>query len=80
MDETIVNVTTAKFNAFITLVQQYGAAFAVKILRYRLLDHRALADRLCRRHGAAGLGQAKLDPTVLRYVGSVITVTLNIIW
>ena len=32
MDETVVNVTTQKFNALIAVVQAYGAAFAVKLL------------------------------------------------
>jgi small conductance mechanosensitive channel len=80
MDETIVNVTTAKFNALIAIVQAYGAAFAVKILT-------AIAFWIVGRWliGFAvhmvqkALGKQKVDPTVLRYVGSAITVTLNII-
>ena len=80
MDETIVNVTTAKFNALIAIVQAYGAAFAIKILT-------AIAFWIVGRWliGFAvhmvqkALGKQKVDPTVLRYVGSAITVTLNII-
>ena len=80
MDETIVNVTTEKFNALIAVVQAYGVAFAVKILG-------AIAFWIIGRWliGFAvgvvqkSLGKQKVDPTVLRYVGSVITVTLNII-
>ncbi|MFK0087351.1 mechanosensitive ion channel family protein [Pseudomonas sp. NPDC090755] len=80
MDETIVNVTTEKFNALIALVQQYGAAFAVKLLsaiafwiigRWLISFAVGMVQR--------ALTKQKLDPTVLRYVGSVITVTLNII-
>lgn len=80
MDATIVNVTTAKFDALISLVQQYGAAFAAKILcaigfwivgRWMIGFVVGLVQR--------ALGRQKVDPTVLRYVGSAITVTLNII-
>ncbi len=79
MDATIVNVTTAKFDALIALVQQYGAAFAVKILcaiafwivgRWMIGFAVGMVQK--------SLGRQKVDPTVLRYVGSVITVTLNI--
>jgi len=80
MDETIVNVTTEKFNALIAVVQAYGVAFAVKVLA-------AIAFWIVGRWliGFAvgmvqkALGKQKVDPTVLRYVGSAITVTLNII-
>jgi small conductance mechanosensitive channel len=80
MDETIVNVTTEKFNALIAVVQAYGVAFAVKMLT-------AIAFWIVGRWliGFAvgmvqkALGKQKVDPTVLRYVGSAITVTLNII-
>ncbi|MEG1039331.1 mechanosensitive ion channel family protein [Pseudomonas sp. NUPR-001] len=79
MDESIVSMTTTKFNAAVALVQTYGAAFAVKILS-------AIAFWIIGRWligFAVGMVQRaltkqKLDPTVLRYVGSVITVTLNI--
>ncbi|UVE17532.1 mechanosensitive ion channel family protein [Pseudomonas sp. LS44] len=81
MDETtIVNVGTEKFNALLAMAQQYGAAFVVKVLT-------AVAFWVIGRWliGFAvgmvqkSLGRQKVDPTVLRYVGSVITVTLNII-
>lgn len=80
MDETIVNLTTEKFNALLAVVQLYGAAFAVKILsaiafwivgRWLIGFAVGMVQR--------ALGRQKVDPTVLRYVGSAITVTLNII-
>ena len=81
MDETnIVNVSTEKFNALAALAQQYGAAFAIKILtaiafwvigRWLIGFAVGLVQK--------SLGRQKVDPTVLRYVGSFITVTLNII-
>src|SRR6218665_411617 len=78
-DTNIVNVSTEKFNALTALAQQYGAAFAIKILT-------AIAFWVIGRWligFAVGLVQKslsrqKVDPTVLRYVGSFITVTLNI--
>lgn len=78
-DTNIVNVSTEKFNALTALAQQYGAAFAIKILT-------AVAFWVIGRWliGFAvgmvqkSLGRQKVDPTVLRYVGSFITVTLNI--
>lgn len=80
MDETIVNVTTEKFNALIALVQQYGAAFAVKLLSaiaFWIIGRWLIGFAIGMVQRA--LTKQKLDPTVLRYVGSVITVTLNII-
>ena len=80
MDETIVNVTTQKFNALIAVVQAYGAAFAVKLLtaiafwivgRWLIGFAVGMVQR--------ALGQQRVDPTVLRYVGNFISVTLNII-
>ncbi|AYC31234.1 mechanosensitive ion channel family protein [Pseudomonas cavernae] len=81
MDETtIVNVGTEKINALMALVQQYGAAFLVKILgaiafwiigRWLISFVIGMVQR--------ALTKQKVDPTVLRYVGSAITVTLNII-
>lgn len=81
MDETtIVNVGTEKFNALYNLVTQYGAAFAIKILsaiafwvigRWLIGFAVGLVQK--------ALGQQKVDPTVLRYVGNFISVTLNII-
>ncbi|RJG13259.1 mechanosensitive ion channel family protein [Pseudomonas cavernicola] len=81
MDETtIVNVGTEKFNSLVNLASQYGAAFAIKILsaiafwvigRWLIGFAVGLVQK--------SLGRQKVDPTVLRYVGSFITVTLNII-
>lgn len=81
MDETtIVNVGTQKANALMALATQYGTAFGVSILC-------AIAFWVIGRWliGVAvglvqsSLGRQKVDPTVLRYVGSFITVTLNIL-
>jgi small conductance mechanosensitive channel len=79
-DTNIVNVSTEKFNALTALAQQYGAAFAIKILtaiafwvigRWLIGFVVGLVQK--------SLSRQKVDPTVLRYVGSFITVTLNII-
>ncbi|MCY1280360.1 Small-conductance mechanosensitive channel [compost metagenome] len=81
MDETtIVNVGTEKVSAFMTTVMQYATTFGIKILA-------AIAFWVIGRwliNFAVGLVQRslerqKVDPTVLRYVGSFITVTLNIL-
>jgi small conductance mechanosensitive channel len=81
MDETtIVNVGTEKVSAFMTTVMQYATTFGIKILA-------AIAFWVIGRwliNFAVGLVQRSLerqkaDPTVLRYVGSFITVTLNIL-
>ncbi|BAN50891.1 mechanosensitive ion channel family protein [Metapseudomonas resinovorans] len=81
MDETtIVNVGTEKVSAFMTTVTQYATTFGVKILaaiafwvvgRWLI----TFAVRLVQR----SLERQRVDPTVLRYVGSFITVTLNIL-
>jgi small conductance mechanosensitive channel len=81
MDETtIVNVGTEKVNAFMTTVMQYATTFGVKILaaiafwvvgRWLINFAVSLVQR--------SLERQKVDPTVLRYVGSFITVTLNIL-
>lgn len=81
MDETtIVNVGTEKVSAFMTTVMQYATTFGIKILA-------AIAFWVIGRwliNFAVGLVQRslerqKVDPTVLRYVGSFITVTLNVL-
>lgn len=79
-DTNIVNVSTEKFNEIWALVQQYALAFGIKILA-------AIAFWMIGRWliGMAvnmvekALGRQKVDPTLLRYVGSFITVTLNIV-
>ncbi|MCO3132684.1 mechanosensitive ion channel family protein, partial [Pseudomonas aeruginosa] len=79
-DTTIVNVGTEKINALWATVSQYAFAFGIKILA-------AIAFWVIGRWligFAVGMVQKslerqKVDPTVLRYVGSFITVTLNIL-
>ncbi|MBT8765537.1 mechanosensitive ion channel family protein [Metapseudomonas boanensis] len=81
MDETnIVNVGTEKVSAFMTMVTQYATTFGIKILvaiafwvvgRWLIGFAVGLVQR--------SLERQKVDPTVLRYVGSFITVTLNIL-
>lgn len=79
-DNALLSAGTAKANQLLDLVAQYGAAFGVKILS-------AIAFWVIGRWligFAVGLVQKALskqsvDPTVLRYLGSFITVTLNII-
>jgi small conductance mechanosensitive channel len=81
MDETtIVNVGTEKVSAFMTTVMQYATTFGIKILaaiafwvigRWLINFAVSLVQR--------SLERQKVDPTVLRYVGSFITVTLNIL-
>lgn len=79
-DTNIVSVGTEKFNEIWALVQQYALAFGIKILA-------AIAFWMIGRWliGMAvnmvekALGRQKVDPTLLRYVGSFITVTLNIV-
>ena len=79
-DTNIVNVGTEKFNEIWSLVQQYALAFGIKILaaiafwvigRWLI----GLAVGMVER----ALARQSVDPTLLRYVGSFITVTLNIV-
>lgn len=81
MDETtIVTVGTEKVSAFMNTVMQYATSFGVKIIvaiLFWVLGRWLIGF-------AVGLVQKSLerqrvDPTVLRYVGSFITVTLNIL-
>ncbi|WP_285960657.1 mechanosensitive ion channel family protein [Pseudomonas tohonis] len=81
MDETtIVTVGTEKVSAFMSTVMQYATSFGVKIIVaivFWVLGRWLIGF-------AVGLVQKSLerqrvDPTVLRYVGSFITVTLNIL-
>jgi small conductance mechanosensitive channel len=81
MDDTnIINVGTEKFNALWATVSQYALAFGVKILvailfwvlgRWLITFAVGLVEK--------ALARQSVDPTVLRYVGSFITVTLNIL-
>ncbi|CAN7705636.1 mechanosensitive ion channel family protein [Aquipseudomonas alcaligenes] len=81
MDETtIVTVGTEKVSAFMSTVMQYATSFGVKIIvaiLFWVLGRWLIGF-------AVGLVQKSLerqrvDPTVLRYVGSFITVTLNVL-
>lgn len=81
MDEkNLLSAGTEKASQLWQLVADYGAAFAVKILA-------AIAFWVVGRWliGVAvsfvqrALGRQQVDPTVLRYLGSFITVTLNIL-
>ncbi|MDF3194927.1 mechanosensitive ion channel family protein [Pseudomonas sp. 1928-m] len=81
MEETnLINLGTEKVADLYNLVAQYGAAFAIKILsaiafwvigRWLIGFAVGMVQR--------ALGQQRVDPTVLRYVGNFISVTLNII-
>ena len=81
MDDTnIINVGTEKINALWATVSQYALAFGVKILvailfwvlgRWLITFAVNLVEK--------ALAKQSVDPTVLRYVGSFITVTLNIL-
>lgn len=81
MDDTnIINVGTEKINALWATVSQYALAFGVKILvailfwvlgRWLISFAVGLVEK--------ALARQSVDPTVLRYVGSFITVTLNIL-
>jgi len=81
MDDTnIINVGTEKINALWATVSQYALAFGVKILvailfwvlgRWLISFAVNLVEK--------ALARQSVDPTVLRYVGSFITVTLNIL-
>ncbi|THG84091.1 mechanosensitive ion channel family protein [Pseudomonas sp. A-1] len=81
MDESnMISAGTEKAGQLWQLVADYGAAFAVKILaaiafwvvgRWLIGVAVGLVQR--------SLGAQRVDPTVLRYLGSFITVTLNIL-
>ncbi|CAD5377086.1 Mechanosensitive ion channel family protein [Pseudomonas sp. OF001] len=81
MDESnMISAGTEKAGQLWQLVADYGAAFAVKILaaiafwvvgRWLIGVAVGLVQRT--------LGAQRVDPTVLRYLGSFITVTLNIL-
>jgi small conductance mechanosensitive channel len=79
-DNALLSAGTAKANQLLDLVAQYGAAFGVKVLaaiafwvigRWLIGFAVGLVQK--------ALGKQSVDPTVLRYLGSFITVTLNII-
>ncbi|AXV76162.1 MULTISPECIES: mechanosensitive ion channel family protein [Ralstonia solanacearum species complex] len=80
MAENLMDTTASTASKYQAIVAQYATDVGVKILAAiafwvigRWLIH--LAVRLVQ----GSLEHQKVDPTVLRYVGSVITVTLNIL-
>ncbi len=81
MDEaTLIAAGTQKVDALMALVTQYGAEFAVKVLAavaFWVIGRWLIGFAVGLVQGS--LGRQKVDPTVLRYVGSFITVTLNIL-
>ncbi|WP_448683162.1 mechanosensitive ion channel family protein [Pseudomonas nicosulfuronedens] len=81
MDDTnIINVGTEKINALWATVSQYALAFGVKILvaiLFWVLGRWLITFAVNMVEKA--LARQSVDPTVLRYVGSFITVTLNIL-
>lgn len=81
MDEaTLIAAGTQKVDALMALVTQYGAAFSVKVLAavaFWVIGRWLIGFAVGLVQGS--LGRQKVDPTVLRYVGSFITVTLNIL-
>lgn len=81
MDEaTLIAAGTQKVDALMALVTQYGAAFAVKVLAavaFWVIGRWLIGFAVGLVQGS--LGRQRVDPTVLRYVGSFITVTLNIL-
>ena len=81
MDQTtLVNAGTEKANALMTLLTQYGTEFGIKILAslaFWLIGRWLIRFSVGLVQGS--LGRQNVDPTVLRYVGSFITVTLNIL-
>jgi small conductance mechanosensitive channel len=81
MDQTaLLTESTEKANALMALVTQYGTEFGIKILAaiaFWLIGRWLIRFSVGLVQGS--LGRQKVDPTVLRYVGSAITVTLNIL-
>ncbi|WP_035052918.1 mechanosensitive ion channel family protein [Andreprevotia chitinilytica] len=80
MANNLVETTVSTASKYQDLVLQYATDFGIKILAAiafwvvgRWLIHMAV------RMVQGSLEKQKVDPTVLRYVGSVITVTLNIL-
>ncbi|BAP42591.1 mechanosensitive ion channel family protein [Pseudomonas sp. StFLB209] len=76
----VINIGTDKVNALLNLVLQYGATIALKLLIATLLwvGGRWSIGMLVRMLQRS-LTRQKFDPTVLRYLVSFVTVTLNII-
>lgn len=78
--KALVEAGSAKVNQLLDLVAQYGAAFAVKILAaiaFWVIGRWLIGFAVGMLQKA--LGKQKVDPTVLRYIGNIVTVTLNIL-
>ncbi len=76
----VINIGTDKVNSLLNLVLQYAATFGLKLLVAALIWivgrwSIGMVVRMLQRY----LTRQRFDPTVLRYLGSFVTVTLNII-
>ncbi|VVN93478.1 mechanosensitive ion channel family protein [Pseudomonas fluorescens] len=82
MDEisNVANASVDKMGAFANMVVEYGYAFGLKIISAVVfwIVGRWIIN-LVVEFVRQSMTRQKLDPTVLRYVGSFVTVTLNII-
>ncbi|SDX15530.1 small conductance mechanosensitive channel [Pseudomonas syringae] len=76
----VINIGTDRINSLFNIVLQYGVAVVLKLVIAALLwiVGRWLIGVVVRM-AQRSLTRQRFDPTVLRYVGSFITVTLNIV-
>ncbi|CAM3516226.1 mechanosensitive ion channel protein MscS [Pseudomonas floridensis] len=76
----VINIGTDRINSLLNVVLQYGATVVLKLViaAFLWIFGRWLIGVLVRMVQRS-LTRQRFDPTVLRYVGSFITVTLNII-
>ncbi|WP_043308860.1 mechanosensitive ion channel family protein [Pseudomonas sp. ML96] len=78
--QELITVGTTKVNQLMDVVAQYGAEFAVKILAaiaFWVIGRWLIGFAVSLLQKA--LGKQRVDPTVLRYLGNFVTVTLNIL-
>ncbi|MBD9414123.1 mechanosensitive ion channel family protein [Pseudomonas sp. PDM16] len=78
--QELITVGTTKVNQLMDVVAQYGAEFAVKILAaiaFWVIGRWLIGFAVGLLQKA--LGKQRVDPTVLRYLGNFVTVTLNIL-